>query len=145
MERAWPYDLDCCKVCDKPPAEVEYKARGLCVACFKRVQYRGNLRDYFRYPEDRMRSFDGRRTASREIADLVYCVRNVGVEEVAECLGVAGNDVRAWLESNVPILHRDNLCVMRTAIQEEVYEFRYPKYEVDPWGARGDNFYGTTF
>ena len=61
MERAWPYDLDCCKFCEKTPDEVDYKSRGLCGTCFKRVQYKGNLRDYCRYPEDRMRLTVGAR------------------------------------------------------------------------------------
>ena len=145
MERAWPYDLDCCKLCEKAPDEVDYKARGLCGACFKRVQYKGNLRDYCRYPEDRMRTFDGRRTASGDLADLVYCIRNVGVGEVADCLCVGEEDVRDWLNSYIPIQYKERLSAMKKAIAEEVYEFRYPNYEIDPWDHRGDNFYGTSF
>ena len=127
MERAWPYDLDCCKLCEKAPDEVDYKARGLCGACFKRVQYKGHLRDYCRYPEDRMRTFDGRRTAS------------------GDCLCVGDEDVRDWLNSYIPIQYKERLSAMKKAIAEEVYEFRYPNYEIDPWDHRGDNFYGTSF
>jgi len=145
MERSWPCDLDCCKLCEKPTVEVVYKARGLCGTCFKRTQYRGNLRDYCRYSEDKMRVFDGRRTASREVADLVYCIRNVGVGEVADCLEVDRDEVNEWLNGPIPELYKEHLGMMKRAIQEEVYEFRYPEYEIDPWSVRGDRFYGILF
>ena len=145
MERAWPCDLDCCKFCEKPTDEVEYKSRGLCVTCFKRVQYKGNLRDYCRYPEDSIRPYESRSTVSGDLAELVYCVRNVGVGEVAKCLCVGDEDVREWLNSCIPIQYKERLIAMKKAIVEEVYEFEYPKCEINPWEHIGDDFYGVSF
>tara|TARA_R110000824_G_scaffold43880_3_gene128030 strand:- start:2442 stop:2693 length:252 start_codon:yes stop_codon:yes gene_type:complete len=82
---------------------------------------------------------------SGDLAELVYCVRNVGVGEVANCLCVGDEDVREWLNSCIPIQYKERLIAMKKAIVEEVYEFEYPKCEINPWEHIGDDFYGVSF
>jgi len=145
MKRICPDKLNCCKLCTKPFTISPYMERGLCKICFKRVKCNGNLNNYCKYSEDNLRMSYGRQSASKELADLVYCIRNVGVGEVADCLGVSRHAVNKWLRGSVPVNYKDKLRVMRRAVKEETYEFRYPEIELDPWQKKGDYFHGTTF
>ena len=141
MERIWPLELDHCKLCKKPKLELLYKGRGLCESCFKKVQNNGVLRSYPRYPEDRTKAFDGRQRTSKKLADLIYCIRNVGVGEIADCLKVEEDVVRDWVEDTIPDEYVKSIQVMKKSIMDEVYEFKYPDYKIEPWSRPGDCSY----
>ena len=141
MERLWPVELSFCKLCNKSKLDLKYKIRGLCESCFKTVQNKGNLRNYPRYKEDKTKAFDGRHRFSKRLANLLYCIRNVGVGEIAECLEVSSEDFRAWMQDNVPPEYCKKLILMKKAISDEVYEFNYPEYELETWAMPGEGSY----
>ena len=145
MERVWPFELAACKSCNTPKSEIAYRGRGLCGPCFKKVQDSGDLRAYARYPEDRTKAFDGRQRTSKELADLIYCIRNVGVGEIADGLGVSEDVVREWVEDTVPSEYVKGISMMKKAIADEVYEFKYPDYKIDPWLRPGDCSFEVSF
>ncbi len=146
MSKRWPDDLSSCKNCNLPKEDLEYKLRGLCVSCFRKVKKSGNLRSFKRYSEDRTQDHE-RRDFSVKSSKLIFCVRNIGVGEVAKCLSVSKSEVRDWLQTQVPEKYEESVINIKKAIQEESYEFFYPEAKIDPWNENKDvpDTYGVNY
>ncbi len=144
MAKCWPDELSCCVKCNRTKENLTYKLRGLCTTCFRKVKKSGDLRSYPRYQEDRTQDHE-RREFSAKSSKLVFCVRNIGLAEVAKCLSVDESEVKLWLQTCIPDEYVRIVLSIKKAIEDESYNFYYPENTTELWNMNDSETYGVNF